>query len=635
MFSKKIFHDGELIVQKRAKQTMSAKMNSLAISDQIPRDAKQFIEQKMMVAAGSKDADGNIWASILFGLPGFVYVKNSRTLSIDMNKFYAPEDEPFLENIKLHSHIGLLMIDLESRLRFRVNGRMQSVSNEEFSIEVEQAYPNCPKYIQSRKIMLVDTLNKNRTGQSTNGHVLTEYHQSLIRQSDMFFVASANPEHGVDVSHRGGRPGFVEINSNKCLRVPDYAGNSLFNTLGNFQSYPFAGLVFIDFKRQQLLQLTGKATIIWDSEDINNKTGGTKRFWEFEINSWRESKIPFSASWKFIDYSPFNPKPSKQIDEQYLLLQVEKITQHTPRIKSFLFRKTHNSGNKNLPKFEPGAHLPVFVNIKNGHREIRNYSLISDCNDTTHYEIAVLEEPQGRGGSRYLHKKINEGNIIMVKSPCNEFPITKNAKHSVLIAGGIGITPIISMLRQLSLHKQSFEIHYAVRTHDDFALLDTIQLLAGTKLFCYTSQERNANPLNLHKLLAIPKIGTHVYVCGPGDMIEAVRDITEINGWQSEQIHFESFGAKDSVNDKSMDVHLNKSKKIIKVPADRSILDTLLDEGIDIPHQCKRGECSMCMTKVLNGEPYHRDLCLSEDQRKTSMCICVSRSYGDRLTLDL
>jgi vanillate O-demethylase ferredoxin subunit len=273
---------------------------------------------------------------------------------------------------------------------------------------------------------------------------------------------------------------------------------------------------------------------------------------------------------------------------------------------------------------------------KKGQTLTRQYSLISDYRDTTCYEIAVMEEPQGQGGSLALHNDVCVGDLLQGKTPINDFPMVDNAEHhSVLIAGGIGVTPIISMLRKLSIEKQSFEIHYAVRTHMDFALLDVIKELAGDKLHCYMSEEAGAKSLNLQDLLNAPNSNTHIYVCGPKGMIEAVRTISKATGWLAEQIHFESFGVKSLVEDKPISVYLSKSKKTIEVPANQSILDCLLKAGIDTPYQCKRGECSKCMTTVLSGTSEHRDLCLNDEQRKSSMCICVSRVIGDSLKLEL
>ncbi|MBI5039672.1 MAG: pyridoxamine 5'-phosphate oxidase family protein, partial [Gammaproteobacteria bacterium] len=141
------------------------------------------------------------------------------------------------------------------------------------------------------------------------GSLLTPDQQTWIGQADTLFVASAHPEYGADASHRGGKPGFVEVMSPRCLRIPDYAGNSMFNTLGNFECFPHAGLAFVDFEHGRLLQLSGRPAIRWDVADSYRRTGGTGRFWDLEIEAWQESKLALQLNWEFLDYSRFNPEP--------------------------------------------------------------------------------------------------------------------------------------------------------------------------------------------------------------------------------------------------------------------------------------------------------------------------------------
>lgn len=210
-----------------------------------------------------------------------------------------------------------------------------------------------------------------------------------------------------------------------------------------------------------------------------------------------------------------------------------------------------------------------------------------------------------------------------------------SAEHSILIAGGIGITPILSMLHKLVAEKQSLEIHYSAREASGLALHNRIEQLAGDNAHFYVSQDPDSQKLDLEHLLSTPKSGVHVYVCGPRGIINAVREIGFTQGWSPTQIHFESFGAQPLDGDRPIQVHLYKSKKTINVPADRTILDTLLEAGIKVPHECKRGECSMCTTRVVEGEPDHRDLCLNPEEKTSSMCVCISRATGKELTLCL
>jgi vanillate O-demethylase ferredoxin subunit len=407
----------------------------------------------------------------------------------------------------------------------------------------------------------------------------------------------------------------------------------MFNTLGNFVSYPYAGLVFIDFERGRLLQLTGGPEILWDLEDPKEETGGTRRYWQFEISVWQECTLPFRLAWELLDYSPFIPEQRRETPPNSTLsLRVERIQRETEHIKSFRLCALDDGL---LPEFEPGAHIQVKVQLPDGSDAERHYSLLSDPNNREFYEIGVLAEPRGRGGSLYLHEQIKEDDVIECRAPKNEFPMAGSANHSVLIAGGIGIAPILSMLHRLASEGRWFEMHYSARTYSELALRDRIEKIAGDSVHFYASRDPHGRRLDLGRLLSTPRPGVHVYVCGPRRMISAVRDMAEALRWPSAQIHFESFGAEPSADDRPIRVHLAKSNMTLTVPAERSILDTLLDAGVNVPHDCKRGECTMCTTRVLDGEPDHRDLCLSSAERVSSMCVCVSRARGKELQLDL
>lgn len=630
------YHQGELAVQKRANEGDIAQINGMVIDSNIPAGALHFIAQQPMTIMGSIDPDGRLWASALFGPPGYVYALDSRNLEIDTSKLFSILDDPLWCNLEQIANVGVLFIELESRRRLRLNGAAKKVSECRYTISVEQAYPNCPKYIQRRQLTVESFETSTQKNASTQGVKLTEIQKGLITHADTFFVASSNPDQGVDASHRGGNPGFVQCINNTTLRIPDYAGNSMFNTLGNINSYPYAGLLFIDFDAGRLLQLTGCAEIFWDVDDPQDLTGGTHRFWQFKINEWREHALPYNLNWEFIDYSPYNPEhvfePLSVSSDKNITLRVERVQCEADNIKSFRLCAVDGSP---LPPFEAGSHLQVQVLLPDHTTGFRHYSLLSDPYDRAIYEIAVLAEPEGRGGSLYLHQYIHEGDILEVRLAKNEFPMVASAKHTILIAGGIGITPIMAMLRKLVSEQQSFELHYSARKLSELSFCDQIKQIAADQTYFYASRERGGQRLNFKSLLSTPGPGVHVYVCGPRRMIASVQETALAQGWSKAQIHFESFGVRVQAGDQAIDVHLAKSDRMISVPAGQTILDTLLDAGVKVPHQCKRGECSMCSTRVLAGAVDHRDLCLNAEERSESMCICVSRAQGKSLKLDL
>lgn len=627
------YHEGELAVQQRSDASEMARINAGAIDKTILGGALRFIEQQPMLVIGSMDAQGRVWTSVLSGNPGFIRALDDHTLELDISQPRCAEDDPLWNNLLENPNLGLLVIELGSRRRIRINGVVGKTSAEHILIDVDRAYPNCPKYIQRRNWKSLQPEQAIRVTSSTFGERLTDAHKALIADADTFFVASVHPEHGADASHRGGHSGFVQIVSGQQLRIPDFAGNSMFNTLGNIASYPYAGLIFIDFERRRLLQLTGKAEILWDLDDPQQETGGTRRYWKFDITGWRESIFTYQLAWELQDYSPHIPE--LQHDSNFngsLSLQAERIRVETDRVKSFRLRAPDG---KELPEFQSGAHLQLKVKLPDDSEVQRHYSLLNNPDDRSCYEIAVLKETEGRGGSLYLHEHVQEGDLLEIQMPKNEFPMVSSASHSILIAGGIGITPILSMMHSLTSGNKSFELHYSARRLSGLAFRDRIEQLMGDSANFYASKEPNVQSLDLHELLATPEPGVHVYVCGPRSMISAVREITAAQGWSISQIHFESFGAQPLAEDKEIRVTLAKSNRTITVPADRSILDTLLDANVAVPHDCKRGECTMCITPVLGGEPDHRDICLSPEDKASSMCVCVSRALGQELQLDL
>lgn len=632
----KVYHEGEIAVQSHNGVERTAQMAAAAIQDRIPHGAMSFITQQSMAVIGSLDSQGNVWASLVFGRPGFLQAIDEQTLRLNRSSCHTAIGDPFWSNLDVNSQLGILLIELSTRRRLRINGKAQADNLHELHIQVEQAYANCPKYIQRRHLKLgaIEETAAPSTEIQT-GKTLDSSQQAWISKADTFFVASAHPDHGMDASHRGGHPGFVKLLSPQRLRIPDFVGNNMFNTLGNFTSYSHAGLVFIDFDQGKILQLSGRPEILTRQPDEQNETGGTDRYWEFEIERWRESDLPIHIRAGFVDYSPYLPKarnaPSAERNHG-VMLKVERTWMASPRVKCI---ELTSVDGMDLPPFTAGAHLKINILNKWGTKELRHYSLLSDPACREHYRIGVLAEPHGRGGSLFLHEKAQPGDTLEAVPPENKFALAPEATHSILIAGGIGITPLMSMLYSLKSSNRPYELHYSAKSNSDLAFRREIEHVAGARAHFYTSRDNSGPSLDLGTLVSTPTPGTHIYVCGPYRLIQAVRDRAKILGWPPEQIHFESFGTANTASNQPITVTLAKSGRTVDVPASRSILDVLLDEGITIPHDCKRGECSLCVTRVLKGKPQHRDLCLNDEDREHSMCLCISRASSRFLTLDL
>ena len=307
----KPYHEGELQVQERAGVRIESERNSAVIADSIIPGAIRFIEQQSMAVLGSVDRDENLWASVLVGQTGFMVAETEQSVTFDLSNTAVSQNDPFWENIKDHPQVGMLVIELTTRRRLRINGRIRYSDEKRLELDVLESYPNCPKYIQRRNITTNRIEGSVTEPQVLQGDALDSAQQTIIHKADTLFVTSAHSERGVDASHRGGYPGFVHIVNNLTLRVPDYWGNSIFNTLGNFTVNPRAGLIFIDFEHGTTLQLSGRADILWDQKDPTEETGGTKRFWEFHIDRWLEVGHGHQLEWSFMDYSPYNPKLNK------------------------------------------------------------------------------------------------------------------------------------------------------------------------------------------------------------------------------------------------------------------------------------------------------------------------------------
>lgn len=640
------FHSGELQVQQRLDVSDIAQRNGKVINNKIPLGAINFVAEQQMLAVTSVDESGEVWVSILLGSKGFVTAPDAQSLSIDITKVVSAQSDPFWHNIKTNPQVGVVALELSTRRRLRVNGQINAVDDSCFKVTVEQAYPNCPKYIQRRDLRFNESPEQLQAArfelpQPETGSMLTDEQMNLITLADSLFVGSSTgpQQQGqtCDASYRGGEPGFVEVFDQKVIRIPDYQGNNMFNTLGNIQLNPKASLVFIDFDQGRLLQVSGRAEILWSLDDNSNKTGGTKRFWQLTVERWQQTELPKALDWQFYDYSPHNPRQTKPrqtkpevVDE--LALKVQQIVQKSKYIRQY--RLTASDGAI-LPAFEPGAHLPVEVTLPNGEKAERHYSLLSSSHDNRFYDIAVQTEPDSKGGSAYMHQHLQVESRLKAKPPRNEFPLAPVGEHTILIAGGIGITPILSMLRHLVENKSSFEIHYTAKTQPDLAFAREVKSLAADKAHLYFSTGLGAQRLDLQVVMKTPQANTHIFVCGPVRMIEAVRELGDSNGWPEGQIHFESFGPVSSVNDKAIEITLKKSEQIVQVQPAQTILDALLDAKVSVPFDCKRGDCGMCVTKVIEGEAEHRDVYLNNEERKQSMCVCVSRAKGQALTLDL
>lgn len=316
--------------------------------------------------------------------------------------------------------------------------------------------------------------------------------------------------------------------------------------------------------------------------------------------------------------------------QNWLELEISRREKATEAISVFELR--HPNGEK-LPAFTAGAHIDV--KVRDG--LVRQYSLSNDPVETDRYVIAVLNEPTSRGGSRAIHEQFLQGMKISVGEPRNHFPLLDADDHFVLVAGGIGVTPILAMARYLNRIGRSFEIHYCIRSRSTGAFLDVFQgpEFAG-RVTLHVDDDPESTPLELARVL--DKERARLYVCGPGGFMNWVLSTAE-GCLSPERVHKESFSAEPiaAATDDGFEVEVTSTGQVFFIPTERSITEVLEEAGVEVLVSCQQGICGSCITNVLEGEPDHRDSVLSESERKSGKVFtpCCSRSKSPRLVLDL
>jgi ferredoxin-NADP reductase len=320
-------------------------------------------------------------------------------------------------------------------------------------------------------------------------------------------------------------------------------------------------------------------------------------------------------------------------------IRVAEIETLNPLIRRFVLRAP---GGEALPAYTAGAHVRVQVTLPNGGQDWRHYSLINVLPQAgataapTHYEIAVRLENEGRGGSRFMHG-LQVGDTLHIEAPQNDFPLQAAPGPVLLVAGGIGVTPLISMAAVLRVAGRPVRMVYAGRSRALLAFLPQLQTLLGDALRVHTDDEAGA-PLDIAAMLDDCAPDESVYICGPKPMLNAVLAGAQGRGWPADRVHFELFSAAaPEAGDHAFDVVLAQSGVTHRVAADQTLLDCLIEHGCDPLFDCKRGECGVCAVPVIEGEVDHRDHVLSAAEKAAHQVIqiCVSRARGARLVLDL
>ncbi|MCZ4281077.1 PDR/VanB family oxidoreductase [Kiloniella laminariae] len=314
-----------------------------------------------------------------------------------------------------------------------------------------------------------------------------------------------------------------------------------------------------------------------------------------------------------------------------LIVRIEAVKEEAENIRSYELRSPDGT---DLPVFSAGSHIDFFLPSN----MIRQYSLSNDPVERHRYVVAVQKEENGRGGSSYVHTSLKPGDQIEISHPRNHFELDETAERYKLIAGGIGITPILSMARRLKSLGKPFQLYYACRNKQRAAFTEEMIAsgLSGHLLYSFDDQQ---GPLKTQALFGLPEQGVQIYCCGPTGLMDAVKSATR--SWPVGTVRFEHFSADETTgpraDDGSFEVVINSTGKRYQIPAGKSILSVLAENGIFVDNACCEGICGTCETGLLEGEADHRDMVLS-DQEKTEnrhIMLCCSRAKSASLTLDL
>ncbi len=295
------YHRGELTLQERSGARLKAEAVGRTLLDHMPLAAQEFLAQLPFVVVGAADEQREVWATHLVGEPGFARSREERTLLVE-GGFLA--GDPLADALReVGRPVGMIGIEPRSRQRLRLNGRIAAVDGDLLAISTEEVYANCPKYIQAREFA---PRAEQAPGEIRRAGQLDDCHRDWIESADTFFIATVYAERGADCSHRGGMPGFVRVHDERRLSFPDYAGNFMFQTLGNLELDSRAGLVFADYESGTLVHLTGSARVHW-SDERRAEFEGAERVVDFEIAGLIERPAVLPLTEAFVDYSRFNP----------------------------------------------------------------------------------------------------------------------------------------------------------------------------------------------------------------------------------------------------------------------------------------------------------------------------------------
>ena len=536
------FHKGEIQVQKRVgMHEEMAHWGAKAVRPFFIEQHRLFFSELPFAVVSATDSQGKPWVTLLTGEQGFMQFPDDKTLHFATQPIKGDAlEEAFVEG----ADIGLIGIELGNRRRNRATGSIAKNDGKGITFDVSQSFGNCPQYISERIWEYAETNVDDMS--STRHSVLTESMQQWIACADTLFIGSGYKEegehrsNGMDASHRGGSPGFMKVLNERQLVLPDYSGNNFFNTIGNLILNPLVGLLFLDFEKGNMLQITGRAEVDWDSDKIQEHPGA-HRLLNIEIDEIVELNAVLPLRWSSANNIKGGLRVTKKIIESDSVTSFELIA----------------NNQADLPSFRAGQHLPIQLTLSESESAIeRTYSLSNSPTDS-HYRISVKRQEKGLA-SQYLHDSIQVGDVIQAKKPNGDFILKFPIKPVVLISAGIGITPLISMLHAATQSQSTspIQVFYCARNGQHAPLLKEVKQLQkqhnNVSLNIIFSQPNDQDVLkgNYDKQGRINReyieqnlvtTLSDFYLCGPRLFLNDLTSELEELGVQRAAINYESF----------------------------------------------------------------------------------------------
>jgi uncharacterized protein len=535
------FHKGEKTIQRKMGVGDTERWARKFIRDHMPDQHRDFFTAQPFLVVSARDEAGRPWATLLEGEDGFVTSPEATVLDINSKPVRGDALETAFSR---GADVGILGIELATRRRNRVNGHVGAVKDDGIAFAVDQSFGNCPQYIRERNYWRSP---EEPSGKSARATRLNNAQTAWISSADTFFIASGyrgdgqNEAFGMDVSHRGGERGFVEVLSGTKIRFPDYAGNNHYNTLGNLLLNPQAGFLFIDFATGSLLQLTGKATIDWDSDDVA-RFHGARQLVSLEIEEIVELPSALKLRW------------DEDAETARSLRLIEK-KRESADVTSFVF-ESRDGGP--LEPFEPGQHLPIELDIPGVDGKVqRSYSLSGTPGENC-YRISVKREPRGLA-STFLHDGLEEGAILASRRPSGGFELPDTEPPLVLVSAGIGVTPMLSYLHAVALAKSDRPVWFVHGARDGAhhpfkkevrRLVERQPTISSKTLYSrplpedVSGVDYDVTGRITADFLAelVSHEDAHFLLCGPAAFMAEIKSDLETRGISEDRIHIENFG---------------------------------------------------------------------------------------------